>query len=65
LLELGKEDSTGAMNNEVKLNIVQGIRSIAKIMGTEFFECQLFHTVVEMISEKSQQTWRLKMAVFE
>jgi len=54
LNELSKEDSTGNLNNEVKLNVVQGIRSIAKIMGTEFFECPLFHTVMEMISEKSQ-----------
>jgi len=37
-------------------------------MGTDFFDeskCALFRTFLDLIGDKSQQTWRLRMAVFE
>jgi hypothetical protein len=37
-------------------------------MGTDIFDdskCALFRTFLDLISDKSQQTWRLRMAVFE
>jgi hypothetical protein len=58
LNELLKDD----VNSEVKLNVINGIIKVSKVIGADFLQQPILATLIEMTKDNN---WRVRMDTFE